>query len=167
MRGWIAAGVVLLAARTAQAAEDELLLAFEPGYALLTAPTDLHGAGGRLTASYGITDSIWLSASGGADRHLSRGESEGRTLWEAFAGITVALDILRTVPFLEGLIGVVGADLGDRTKIDPSVRLGAGFDFLVTRSFSLGAVFRYRPVSDDLGDSLLTIDARLTWRIEL
>jgi hypothetical protein len=166
MRGSTAA-IALLFAPSAFAAEDELLLALEPGYSLLAAETDLHGAGGRLTLSYGITDSVWLTASGGASRQLGRGELEGRTLGEAFAGVTVALDVLRTIPFLEALIGVVGARLPDRTKIDPSVRLGAGFDFLLTPSVSLGAVFRYRPVSDDLGDSHLTVDARLTWRIEL
>ena len=158
---------LLSIAPSAFAAEDELVLGLEPGYSLLTADTDLHGAGGRLSLSYGVTDSIWLTAAAGGSRQLGEQELEGRTLLEAFAGVTLALDVLRTIPFIEGLIGVVGARLGDRTKIDPSVRLGVGFDFLVTPSVGLGAVFRYRPVSDDLGDSLLTIDARLTWRLEL
>jgi hypothetical protein len=162
----VALGLMAIAP-LAHAAEEELVLGLEPGYSLLTADTDLHGAGGRISLSYGLTDSIWLTIAGGGSRQLSREDIDGRTLYEGFAGVTVALDVLRTIPFIEGLIGVVAGRIGEVTKIDPSVRLGVGFDFLVTPSVGIGAVFRYRPVSDDLGDSLLTVDARLTWRIEL
>jgi hypothetical protein len=160
-------GVLLLIASPATAAEDEVVLAIEPAYALVTADVDLHGAGGHVTASYGLTDSVWLTASVGGSRQFGRKDIEGRSLLEAFAGITVAIDVFRTIPFVEVLIGAAGARIDGVTNIDPTVRLGGGFDFLLTPDISLGAVFRFRPVSDALGDSYLTADARLAWRVEL
>lgn len=154
-------------ASTAGAAEDEVVLAFEPAYTLLTGATDLHGAGGHLTAGYGLTDELWLTASLGGSRQLGRMEVPGRTLLEGFAGLTAAIDVLRAVPFVEVLIGVVGARLAERTKLDPTVRLGVGLDVFITPSFTLGAAYRFRPVSDDLGDSYMSVDLRLAWRVEL
>jgi hypothetical protein len=167
MRRSVAALSILLLSPAAFGAEDELLLGIEPTYGLLAGATDRHGAGGHLSLSLGLTDAIWLTLAGGGTRQLSRGDLEGLTMLEAFGGLTVALDVLRTIPFIEGLIGVVGAKVAGSTKISPTVRLGVGFDFLLTPSVSLGAVFRYRPVSDDFGDAYYTAAVRLVWRIEL
>jgi hypothetical protein len=164
----LGSALLLLFAQDAWGADEELVLAFEPAYALTNGAADQHGAGGHLTLAYGITDSFWLTASGGATHHFARGDIESRTLFEGFGGLTAALDVLRIIPFLEVLIGVAAGPKNEGgTKIDPTVRLGAGFDVLLSPSFSLGAVFRYRPVSDDLGDAYLTADLRLAWRIEL
>ncbi len=154
-------------AQTASAAEQEILLSVEPAYAVTTGGMSQHGLGGQVTFAYGLTDALWMTVSAGGSRQLARGELEGRTLLEAFGGLTAALDVLRVIPFAELLIGVVRGQAGNQAHYDPTLRLGAGFDYLLSPSFSVGAVFRYRPVSDAIGDDDFTVSARLCWRVEL
>jgi hypothetical protein len=154
----------------AEAAEDELVLGVEPAYAYLSGPPEgLHGGGGDVTLSYGLTDSIWLSASAGASRQAKHGMRPALTLFEAFGGVTVALDVLRTIPFVEALIGVVlGDPSGDAASaLSPTIRIGVGADYLLTRSVSLGGVVRWRPVTDALGGSEVSAHLRLGLRFEL
>jgi hypothetical protein len=91
-------------------------------------------------------------------------DGNGQLFVEGHGGIAIALDVLRTIPFAEIAIGAVA----NSDALEPSVRLSAGGDYLVTRSLSLGIVARYRPLSEALGgDGLLTVALRIAWRIEL
>lgn len=158
----------LAPAAPARAAEDELLVAFEGGYAFLSGePEDLHGAGGQLTLSYGVTESIWLTGSLGGAREIDRKMRPGLGLYDAFGGLTVALDVFRTIPFLEALVGVVVADRPDETEVAPTVRLGVGADYILFPGLSLGAVARWSPVREEIGESHVTASLRVVWRIEL
>lgn len=151
-----------LAATPARAAPDEMILALEGGYGLLTrGDARPSGAGGHGTAWVGLTDTFWLAGSGGVTGFP--GLEDRAVLWEAFGGLAAALDIFRAVPFAEAMIGVVGA--GD--VLSPSVRLGLGLDYLVTRTLSVGAVARWRPLSDELGGHLVTAQVRLALRLDL
>lgn len=164
----IAALLLLLSlhrAAAADAAEEELLVAFEGGYSFLSGePEDLHGGAGSLSLSYGVTESIWLTGSFGGGREIGGDLRPGLNLFDAFGGVTVALDVFRTIPFLEALVGVVVADLPEETEISPTVRLGAGADYILVPSLSLGAVARWSPVKDEIGGSRVSASLRLVWR---
>jgi hypothetical protein len=158
----IAALAALAAGPTpAFGAEDELVLALEPGWSLTSADDAAHGVGGDLSAWLGITEVLWLSASAGG-HHLFTEPS--RDLWEAWAGLVAALDVLRTIPFVEAQLGVTG----DGGALAPGVRLGLGADYLVGPTVSAGVVVRWRTLADELGaDGLFTAQLRVALRYEL
>jgi hypothetical protein len=149
----------------ARAAADELIVAVEPGYDRLSrATTSQSGVGGTLSAWLGLTDDLWLAASGGGFQTLDEAPEHPKLFrYEAFGGLVAALDVFRVVPYLEGMAGVVGA----RGSVHPTIRLGLGADYLVTPELSLGAVLRYRPLpEDDLAQAAVTAQVRLGWRLE-
>lgn len=154
-----------IASSIAWAGEDELILAIEPGYGLLLAPQGApdsvaHGGAGSIAAWLGVTDTIFLAASGGA----ATGFSDGPTIGEALGGVVLALDVLRVVPYGEALIGAIITP----DSVGASYRLGLGADYLLSKTFSLGLVARYRGLADNLGgDGLFTAQLRFALRLEL
>ena len=170
-RSWT--GVILLGltlailypgASSALADEGELILAIEPGWALLAHESkNRHGVGAGASAWYGVSETLWLAAGTGA--HYTFLEKGERALYgEALGGVALALDVLRTIPFGEAMIGVVA----NENAFAPSVRISLGADYLVTKSLSLGVVFRYRPLQESLGgDGFFTISLRLGCRLDL
>lgn len=160
----ILAVLTVSAPAIAGAAEDELVIAVEPGYAGVTAEdTDQHGFGGAGSVWLGLSDELWLAGSVGAG-HARGGEmKDPTTFFEVFGGLTVALDVFRTIPFLEAQIGMVATD----DSLSPTFRVGLGADYFVTRTISLGLVGRIRPTDDAIGGSVLTVAGRLAIRLEL
>ena len=157
-------GIALFAPSSAQAAEDELVLALEPGYALITGDgTTRHGGFGGVSAWLGINDELWLSAGGGGGAVRSDGDRGSVSFAEVFGGVTAALDVFRTIPFFEAQLGLVT----DTETLSPTVRLGLGADHFVSRTVSVGLVARVRPIHQDLGGALFTATARLAVRLEL
>jgi hypothetical protein len=147
----------------ARAAEDEVVLALEPSYGILSGDATNHGVGGHGTAWLGITETFWLSGSGGGYVFFESGGNQ-RLLYEALGGLVVALDVLRTIPFAEAMIGVVGS----RGALVPTFRAGLGADYLLSKRTSVGVVVRYRPLGDKIAsDGLLTAELRLALRFEL
>jgi hypothetical protein len=146
---------------TAWAAEEELVLGIEPGYALLTTPAGAkHGGVADLSAWLGITETIALAISAGT----AAGFSEQDAIIEALGGIVLALDVFRVIPYGEAMIGAYLAN----DTLAPSYRLGVGADYLISPSFAVGVVARYRGLPDMLGgDGLFTAQLRLALRIEL
>ena len=166
MRGHRAAAVatILLSIALpsiAHAGEDELILAVEPGWALLHFTDDAnHGGAAGVSAWLGVTETIWLAASTG----IALGFVEKSAVSELLAGIVVALDVLRVVPYGEALIGAVAS----KETVEPSFRFGLGADYLISPAIGIGLVARYRPLTDTLGgDGLFTAQVRLSLRIEL
>lgn len=159
--------VFLGRAAPALAAEGEAVLSASAGHGLLFEGDRplVHVPGAEATAWIGLTDSVWLAASSGAAWRIGRqdGERFARAMGTAEAGIVVALDVFRTLPFLE-LMG--GASLA--RSVEPTFRVGLGVDYFVSRTLSVGAVLRFRPLWDDVGrTSLFTASLRLATRIEL
>ena len=146
----------------AWADDDEWILGVEPGWSLVTAPgrDARHGGGADLSLWFGVTETTWLFASGGA--HVFGGD-ESLLLGEALGGLVAALDVLRTIPFVEAAGGVV---LG-RDQVEPVLRLGVGADYLLTSSLALGVVVRYRPLAGLDADRRVSASLRLSWRAEL
>lgn len=155
---------LVLLAPAARAAEGELVLAFEPGYALLSGEaTAQHGGSGAGSAWIGLSDELWLAFGGGAGYVGADDPIGARRYGEAFGGIVAALDVFRTIPFLEAQIGMVTSS----DVLSPTVRIGLGADYFVSRTLSVGLVARVRPVREDIGGTLLTASLRLAWRIAL
>lgn len=151
---------MMMVANAAHAGVDEWLLTAEPGWALLSGDEARHGAGGTVSFALGVSPATWLFAAGGA--YVVPGD-DPTTIVEVVGGLVVALDVLRTVPFLEAAGGL---DLLDGTPA-PLLRVGVGADYLVSPSFSVGGVVRYRPLFGVESERLLTLDLRLSWRSEL
>jgi hypothetical protein len=145
----------------ALADEGEWVLALEPEVGVFDpsggGDNEL-GAGGQATFWIGLSPASWLFASTGAEVSLT----EGPEIGEAVVGAVAALDVLRTIPFLEagGGLSLV------RGEVMPLLRLGLGADYLVSPTFSVGAVVRYRPFFGD-GDQWLTFHLRIALRGEL
>ena len=151
-------------AAPAQGAEDELIVALEPGYDRLSHPDgSQHGLGGTASVWLGLSDDLWLALSGGGFHVGDAPQHDALSRWEAFGGIVAALDVFRVVPYVEAMAGIVGGPSG----LHPTARLGVGADYLLTPELSLGAVLRYRPLpAEDLADAAVTAQARLAWRLE-
>ena len=144
---------------SASAADDEWILALEPAWGLYDAQETHHGVGGQLSGWLGVTDAVWAFASVGG-LYLPGAEDP---VLEAGGGVVLALDVYRTIPFIEVAAGL--NVLGDRYA--PLLRLGVGADYLVTPSVSLGAVVRYRPLFGTLErEGLVSVGVRLGWRGE-
>lgn len=140
------------------------MLAVEPAYGLLAGNDASHGLGANLSAWAGISEAFWLTASVGELVFFDKGGGR-RALTEAGAGLIVAFDVLRTIPFAELVIGI------NATAVDaivPTFRAGIGADYLLSKNVSVGGVARFRPLSDKIaGNGLLTLQLRLAWRFEL
>ncbi len=156
--------VAPLFAAPAHAADGELVLALEPGWALLASdPVEQHGGGGGLSAWLGINDELWLTASAGASAVASSEARASAILYEGFAGLTAALDVFQTIPFVEAQLGLVGT----KDALSPTVRFGVGADYFITRTMTVGAVVRVRPVDEAIGGTFVSAAARLALRLEL
>lgn len=163
---WLAGFLVGLSIgpRASWAAEDELVVSLEPGYGMLvSSDVTQHGAGGAISGWLGLTDTLWLAASMGVLTFPERAEASAATLWEAHGGVVAALDVFRWIPYLEGLIGVVG----EGGRLAPTVRLGAGVDYLITREWFVGLVLRTRPFALPIGDVNTTVSLRAGIRFQL
>lgn len=143
------------------AGEDELVLAIEPAYALLSRPEDSkHGGGADASVWFGVSETIWLAASGGA----FAGFADTSAIGEACGGIALAFDVFRIIPYGEAMIGA----LFSNGEIAPSLRFAIGADYLISPSLAVGLVARYRPLPDVIGgDALVTAGLRLALRYEL
>ncbi|MCC7385455.1 MAG: hypothetical protein IT384_26635 [Deltaproteobacteria bacterium] len=170
-RPWLARAVVALSAclgvlpaallpSAAVADDDEWLLALEPGLGLFSAADPAvalrAGLGGEASLWLGVDEAAWIFLSGGAEQSLGDGPAIG----EAAAGLALAIDVLRTIPFLE-VAGGLGWHSGD---LAPLLRLGLGADYLLSPSFSVGGVVRYRPFYGVEGESWLTFHLRFSYR---
>lgn len=149
----------------ASAAPDELIVAVEPGYERRVQPDGgQDGVGGSLSAWLGLTDSLWLMGSAGLFGVVRGDEGDDDPVrYEVMGGIVGALDVFRIVPFVELGAGVVGV----KSQVLPTVRLGAGLDYLLNPQWAVGAVLRYRPLpEEDLAQAAISAQLRLSFRFE-
>jgi len=150
---------MLLCSESARAEEDELLFHLEPAWALARTGEDTrHGAGGELSASLGLSSSGWVHFSAGGFHFF-----DGPTVFEALSGVVAALDVLRTIPFIEVLGGLEVVD----GAVSPLVRLGVGADYLITPEISMGAALRFRPLTGSELHRPISAGLRLSWRLEI
>ncbi|MBK8013637.1 MAG: hypothetical protein IPK13_20075 [Deltaproteobacteria bacterium] len=164
---WVLTGLMFGGTVPARAADGEWVLGASAGHSVLIRGDSrlVHAPTAETAAWLGLTDALWLAASSSAAWRLgSLGDDRAaRTMGTLEAGIVVALDVFRTMPFLE-LMG--GASLG--TSVEPTFRVGLGAEYFVSRTISLGGVLRFRPIWEDNGRaSMLTGSIRVSTRFEI
>lgn len=131
----------------------ELILAIEPGYALVRASgRNVSGGGGSIDLAYGVHESLFVRATGAFSAHpVATSPSTPSGLiyaYHAGAGLTYTLDVLRFVPYIDFSIGLLGtmrhtAGRGTTTSNQFGVQIGLGLDYLVSRRVSVGVIVRY------------------------
>jgi hypothetical protein len=163
-----AALAALLAPSRADAFERQWHAGASFGYALLADPGSYPGFGGRLHLAYGLTDTLNalvefdMASHPGGDLMALGGS----------AGVAYVVDILQWVPYLgmevggydfllAGTCGGAGEPSCSRGKLGGGIPFG--IDYLITRSFALGAAGKYTfllPGEDATFGNYLTVYAR-------
>jgi outer membrane protein W len=142
----------LALASPARADEREWILSLQPAAALLHLGGETAwGGGAGLDLSYGFTDALAVRVTGAATAHAlgaTMNDPGGTVLaYNAGAGLTYTIDILRLVPYVDFAIGLVGTTRevnGERrTSNQLGMELGLGVDYLVSRRWAVGFVVRY------------------------
>lgn len=172
---------LLLATSSASAFERQWRTGVSLGYAYFSNVTDetLHGFGGGLHLSYGLSDA-WNASITADTAYFPSGDA---LILGGAAGVSYVIDILQVVPHVGILVGpydvwrVSGAcDVPNASPPSPPsppchrLSLGAsipfGLDYTVSRSFAVGVGGRYHLlIASDGVAQMVTAFARaeLTW----
>lgn len=153
---------LLFPGTAALADEEESALSLSIAYAGFAIPDHTpHGATLGIDYERGISDAVWLRASGGGGGMYDAGAPA--YVAHAEVGVTYVIDVLRYVPHVDlGIGGIyLGGDNIDST-IKPMIQIGAGLDMLVSRDRSYGVFTRFESY---LGRSaFFSLGVRTTWR---
>jgi hypothetical protein len=142
------AAVLLLATRDASAYEHQWHFGGSFGYALLADEPTVHGLGGGLHLTYGLTDVFNAMAQVDVTGYPGGDALVG----SAAIGVGYVVDILEWVPYLGLMAGgyqiIVLSDACDAPGAScGSTRFGLsvpfGLDYQITRSFAVGVQGRY------------------------
>ncbi len=155
-----ALSIALLFPREASAFEHQWHAGANAGYAaLVTGPgATLHGFGGGLHLTYGLSDTLNLLVTGDVTVHpaaRSKGVPvDGFVLAGGNVGVGYVFDILQWVPYVGATAGAYYAigptDSGPRLAL----AIPFGLDYQVSRSFAIGAAGEYKLLLlDALGTS--------------
>jgi hypothetical protein len=158
--------LTILAAPPANADEGESAISVSASFAGFSVP-DHSPVGGTLGFDYerGITDVLWLRASGGGGGF----SDEGSPAYAGYSevGITYVIDVLRYVPYVNLGVGGIYMQVeepGDdfENGLQPLISIGAGVDILTSRNRSYGVYTRFESF---LGRSAFySLGARMSWR---
>lgn len=148
----------------AHADEGESVFSLNTAAAGFSVPD--HSAVGAIVGmdyEYGLTDLIWLRASGGGG--VFHDSTAGAPAYAGFGevGITYVLDVLKYVPHVDLGVGGVFMEAKEiEDPIQPLISLGLGMDVLQSRTRSIGVFTRFESF---LGRSaLFQLGVRTSWR---
>ena len=152
---------IFLTASKALAGEDEMTLYLQPSAGLWLAEAVDARWGGRLGANIGLSPSLSLAIEAGGNT----GSLAPAANFDLQGGLVMALDLFRTVPFLEVLTGVeygVG-------RFTPLLTFGLGAEYLITPSWSIGLLGRIPLLQGAPSTPALRpqLGLRLGWRHDL
>jgi hypothetical protein len=156
------AATTLLASSPSQAFERQWHAGASFGYtALMGSHATLHGLGGGLHLTYGLTDAFNLMAEVNVSNHFARlgdvpvddaGKPTGaaaprlpRTLLASGAvGVGYVFDVLQWVPYVGAMVGAadIGTPAGNSLRLNLQVPFG--LDYSISRSFAVGVGGRYQ-----------------------
>ncbi len=140
-----------LVASTAHADKGLKRVGVQGGFAGLASEGSFAGYGGGLTLAYGLTDAwtLRLDATASSNQATDKG---GRSLvLGQSVGAQYALDIIQFVPYFgvyAGIYELRGGGLKS-TQLKPALSIGVGLDWIVSRSFTVGADLRVHALPAD------------------
>lgn len=149
--GALLAGLVgILVPRAAGAFEHQWHLGADAGYSVLLngQGASLHGFGGGLHLTYGLSDTLNLLVLGDVTVHpatqLEGQPVDGVILAGGSVGVGYVFDILQWVPYVGAAVG--GAYAIGPTDSGPRLTLAIpfGLDYQLSRSFAIGAAGEYK-----------------------
>ncbi len=154
----------VLLASPARADEGESVLSLNAAGAGFSVPD--HSALGGIVGmdyEYGLTDLIWLRASGGGGGFYDRTAEAPAYAGFAEVGITYVIDALKQVPHVDLGVGGVFVEAHEiEDPLLPLISIGAGLDLLSSRTRSMGLFTRFESF---LGRSaLFQLGVRTSWR---
>ena len=136
--------------RQAKAFEHQWHLGAEGGYSALVtgAGATLHGFGGGLRLTYGLSDTVNLIASGDVTVHPAskyKGLAvDGSLLAGGNLGFAYVIDILQVVPWVGATAGAYYAAGPTEGGMRLALGVPFGLDYQVSRRFAVGAAGEYK-----------------------
>ena len=135
-----------IGARDASAYERQWHAGLDAGYLFASFPDGRrNGFDAGATASYGLTDAFNLRASADVGHVFTSDPKTRATFVGGALGAEYVFDVLRWVPYV-GLTAGPNIMLRDNepTRVRLGVEIPAGLGYQLSRSWSVGAEFRYR-----------------------
>ena len=136
--------------REAAAFERQWHLGANAGYAALIRPTGaaLHGFGGGVHLTYGLSDTVNLLALADVTMHPST-THEGQPVPEILLGggslgFSYVFDVLQWVPYVGVTAGAYYESSPDGGGARLAVQIPFGLDYQISRSFAVGATGEYK-----------------------
>lgn len=160
----LALALVFHSTTPAHADEGESVLSLNTAAAGFSIPD--HKAFGGVVGGdyeYGLTDLIWLRASGGGGAFYDSTAEAPAYAGYGEVGITYVLDVLRYVPHVDlgvGGIFLQGEDIEE--PLQPLISLGVGMDLLTSRSRSMGIFMRFESFLSR--SAFYQVGVRSSWR---
>lgn len=160
------AATVFLHTRPARGGQEEWVFSIVPQTSMLRAWNKTYWGGGLSAGlEYGFTDSLGVRGFFAYNAHAAtHGGLDVLSVILGGVDVIYTVDILRIIPYL--LAGVEGAGIGGGThewKPHLGVRAGAGMDYLLSRTWSLGVEISYHLFVTDIGNlpALLNVGFRI------
>ncbi len=156
------AAPTLLASSRSEAFERQWHAGASFGYtALMGSHATLHGIGGGLHLTYGLSDALNLMAEVNVSNHFSRlgdtpvdadGKPTGAAavqlpsalLASGGVGVGYVFDVLQWVPYVGGLVGAADIVTPSGNNLRLSLQVPFGLDYSISRSFAVGVGGRYQ-----------------------
>jgi len=151
VRVFLCALALAAAAGTARAGEDQWQLTLMPAYAVVDfdarAPS---GGGAAAELGYGLSDAWTVRSTVVVSAHAADADKDKMlpagtlTVLGGFAGVRYALDVLRTVPYIDVGLGFLWArGAGSSSSTNLSYEAAIGFDRLQSPRWSWGLQVAY------------------------
>lgn len=144
------AACAVFAPRQAHAFERQWHVGADAGYAAFINPAGvtLHGFGGGLHLTYGISDTVNVILLADASVHpaitYKAKPVDGVFLAGGSAGFSYVFDVLQWVPYVGATAGLAYVDTPGAAGPRLAVQIPFGLDYQISRSFAVGAAGEYK-----------------------